>query len=231
MFMTAVVIVLANVSIYIVMSMIYRRFHIPVLMPALTATFAVVVLLLYFRIPYETYMIGGQWINQLLGPAVVSLAYPLYKQRHVLRRNLPAILGGTLTGLLVGMLSGMFLAIILGFSELYILSLLPKSITTPVAIQISDNLGGDYSLTSVFVMIAGFTGAIGGPYILKMFRIKDAIGIGIGLGTASHALGTAKALEYGEESVSMSSVAMTVCAIAGSMIAPLVVWLMNHFVY
>jgi predicted murein hydrolase (TIGR00659 family) len=229
MVMTAVLIVLVNVSIYIVMSMIYRRFHIPVLMPALTATVAVVVLLLYFRIPYETYMIGGQWINQLLGPAVVSLAYPLYKQRYVLRRNLPAILGGTLTGLLVGMFSGIFLAMILGFSKLYILSLLPKSITTPVAIQISDSLGGDYSLTSVFVMIAGFTGAIGGPYILKMFRITGAVGIGIGLGTASHALGTAKALEYGEESVSMSSVAMTVCAIAGSVVAPLVVWLLYGY--
>jgi len=228
MALTAVVIVLMNVSIYVVMSMMYRRFHIPVLMPALTASFAVVVLLLYFKIPYDTYMIGGQWISQLLGPAVVSLAYPLYKQRHVLRRNLPIILGGTLMGLVVGMFSGIFMAIALGFPKLYVLSLLPKSITTPVAIQISRNLGGESSLTSVFVMIAGFTGAIGGPYILKLFRIKGEVGIGIGLGTASHALGTAKAMEYGEESVSMSSVAMTVCAIAGSCIAPVITWLLYN---
>ncbi|KGE16538.1 LrgB family protein [Paenibacillus wynnii] len=226
MILTAAVIVLVTVGIYLVMSLIYRRFRLPVLMPALTATFTVVVILLYFRIPYDTYMIGGKWINQLLGPAVVSLAYPLYRQRHVLRRNLPAILGGTLTGLLVGMFSGILLAVVSGFPKLYILSLLPKSITTPVAIQISSNLGGESSLTSVFVMIAGFTGAIAGPYILKLFRIKGAVGIGIGLGTASHALGTAKALEYGEESVSMSSVAMTVCAIAGSCAAPLVVWML-----
>jgi len=226
MMVKAAAIVLITVGIYLLMSKIYRRFRLPVLMPALTASFTVVVILLYFKIPYDTYMIGGKWINQLLGPAVVSLAYPLYRQRHVLSRNLPAILGGTLTGLLVGMFSGIFLAEILGFPKLYILSLLPKSITTPVAIQISSNLGGDSSLTSVFVMIAGFTGAIAGPYILKMFRMKSAAGIGIGLGTASHALGTAKALEYGEESVSMSSVAMTVCAIAGSCAAPLVVWLL-----
>ena len=226
MIWTALAIVLVTVGIYLLMSMIYRRFRLPVLMPALTATFTVVVILLYFKIPYDTYMIGGKWINQLLGPAVVSLAYPLYRQRHILLRNLPTILGGTLTGLLVGMFSGIFLAEALGFPKLYILSLLPKSITTPVAIQISSHLGGDSSLTSVFVMIAGFTGAIGGPYILKMFRIKDPAGFGIGLGTASHALGTAKALEYGEESVSMSSVAMTVCAIAGSCSAPLVVWLL-----
>ncbi|GGF71127.1 hypothetical protein GCM10010912_15360 [Paenibacillus albidus] len=228
MIITATGIVLLTVAIYIVMSLIYRRFHHPVLLPALTATAAVVALLLVFEIPYETYMIGGQWINRLLGPAVVSLAYPLYKQRHVLRQNLLAILGGSIAGLLIGMCSGMLLTTWLGFSRLYVLSVLPKSITTPVAIQISGSLGGDSSLTSVFVMIAGFTGAIGGPYILKLFRIQSEAGIGIGLGTASHALGTAKSLEYGEQSVSMSSVAMTVCAIAGSVIGPLIVWLMVH---
>ncbi|MEK4007570.1 LrgB family protein [Paenibacillus sp. FSL H3-0333] len=220
--------VLMNVVIYLVMSMLYRRYRLPVLLPALTATFTVVVLLMGFHISYETYMIGGDWINRLLGPAVVSLAYPLYKQRHVLWKNLPAILGGTVTGLMVGMFSGLLMAAGLGFSKLYVLSILPKSITTAVAIQISSNLGGDSSLTSVFVMVAGFTGAIGGPYIIKLFRIRSESGIGIGLGTASHALGTAKALEYGEESVSMSSVAMTVCAIVGSITGPLVAWIMYH---
>lgn len=220
--------VLMNVLIYLVMSMLYKRYRLPVLLPALTATFTVVVLLMGFHISYETYMIGGDWINRLLGPAVVSLAYPLYKQRHVLWKNLPAVLGGTVTGLLVGMFSGLLLAAGLGFSKLYVLSILPKSITTAVAIQISSNLGGDSSLTSVFVMIAGFTGAIGGPYIIKLFRIRGESGIGIGLGTASHALGTAKALEYGEQSVSMSSVAMTVCAIVGSIAGPFVAWIMYH---
>jgi predicted murein hydrolase (TIGR00659 family) len=226
MFFIATGIVLLNIAIYLMMSVVYRRFRIPVLIPALTATVIVVTLLLYFHIPYDTYMIGGQWINQLLGPAVVSLAYPLYKQRNVLIENLPAILGGAIVGLLIGMFSGLLLAAGLGFSKLYVLSLLPKSITTPVAIQISNSLGGDSSLTSVFVMIAGFTGAIGGPFIIKLFRIRSEVGIGIGLGTASHALGTAKALEYGEQSVSMSSVAMTVCAIVGSCIGPLVAWMM-----
>ncbi|GGF93950.1 LrgB family protein [Paenibacillus aceti] len=225
MFFVATGIVLLNVAIYLMMSAVYKRFRIPVLIPALTATVIIVGILVYFHIPYDTYMIGGQWINKLLGPAVVSLAYPLYKQRNVLVQNLPAILGGTVVGLLIGMSSGLLLAAGLGFSKLYVLSILPKSITTPVAIQISSSLGGDSSLTSVFVMIAGFTGAIGGPWIMKLFRIRSEVGIGIGLGTASHALGTAKALEYGEKSVSMSSVAMTVCAIVGSCIGPLVVWM------
>lgn len=93
MFFIATGIVLLNVAIYLMMSVVYRRFRIPVLIPALTATAIVVAILLYFHIPYDTYMIGGKWINQLLGPAVVSLAYPLYKQRNVLVENLPAILG------------------------------------------------------------------------------------------------------------------------------------------
>lgn len=225
-FVLAIGFVLLTVVVYLLMSMLYRRYRLPVLLPALTATFTIVVLLLGINISYETYMVGGEWINRLLGPAVVSLAYPLYKQRHVLWQNLPAVLGGTVTGLLIGMFSGLLLAAGFGFSKIYVLSVLPKSITTAVAIQISGSLGGDSSLTSVFVMIAGFTGAIGGPYIIKLFRIRGESGIGIGLGTASHALGTAKALEYGEQAVSMSSVAMTVCAIVGSIAAPLVAWIM-----
>lgn len=227
-FLIAAGFVLLTVAVYLLMSMLYKRYRLPVLLPALTATFTVVVLLLGFDISYGTYMTGGEWINRLLGPAVVALAYPLYKQRHVLWKNLPAVLGGTVTGLLVGMFSGLLLAAWSGFSKLYVLSVLPKSITTAVAIQISSSLGGDSSLTSVFVMIAGFTGAIGGPYIIRMFRIRGESGIGIGLGTASHALGTAKALEYGERAVSMSSVAMTVCAIVGSIVGPLVAWIVYH---
>ncbi|WP_150274300.1 LrgB family protein [Paenibacillus tepidiphilus] len=224
----ALVFILLSVGVYLLMSMLYKRYRLPVLLPALTATFTLVVLLLGLHISYETYMIGGEWINRLLGPAVVSLAYPLYKQRHVLWQNLPAVLGGTFTGLLVGMFSGLLLALWFGFSKMYVLSVLPKSITTAVAIQISGNLGGDASLTSVFVMIAGFTGAIGGPYIIKLFRIRGESGIGIGLGTASHALGTAKALEYGERAVSMSSVAMTVSAIVGSIVGPVAAWMLYH---
>ncbi|UQZ36195.1 hypothetical protein C2I18_23325 [Paenibacillus sp. PK3_47] len=220
--------ILLTVAVYILMSMLYKRYRLPVLLPALTATFTVVVLLLGFDISYDTYMTGGEWINRLLGPAVVALAYPLYKQRNVLWKNLPAVLGGTVTGLLVGMFSGLLLAAWFGFSKLYVLSVLPKSITTAVAIQISGSLGGDSSLTSVFVMIAGFTGAIGGPYIIRAFKIRGESGIGIGLGTASHALGTAKALEYGERAVSMSSVAMTVCAIVGSIASPFVAWIVYH---
>ncbi|WP_411350018.1 LrgB family protein [Paenibacillus sp. WLX2291] len=221
----AVIIVVLTVFIYAVMAIIYKKYRLPFLMPALTGTAGIVVLLVLFHVPYSTYMVGGQWINQLLGPGVVALAYPLYKQRQQLLKNWLPIVGGSLAGVFAGMLSGMLLAVMCGFSRNFILSVVPKSVTTPVAIQIVNHLGGDSSLTSVFVMIAGFTGAVAGVYLLKLFRIHHMIGSGIALGSASHALGTAKALEIGERASSMSSIAMTISAIVASIIAPFVVWL------
>lgn len=128
-------------------------------------------------------------------------------------------------GVLAGMASGVLFAKLFGFSQDIILSLLPKSITTPIAIQITAAIGGISSLATVFVMIAGFTGVIFGPLFFKWTRMDTAMGRGIGLGAAAHALGTAKAIELGEQEASMSSVAMTLCAIIGSIAGPVMVWL------
>ncbi len=117
-------------------------------------------------------MIGGQWINSLLGPAVVALAYPLYKRRRVLIKYMFPIIGGVLAGLFSGMVSGLLFAELFGISRSLILSIIPKSITTPVAIQIASGIGGVPSMTVVFVMIAGFSGVILGPSLLKWIRIR-----------------------------------------------------------
>ena len=114
------------------------------------------------------------------------------------------------------MVSGLLFAELFGISRSLILSIIPKSITTPVAIQIASGIGGVPSMTVVFVMIAGFSGVILGPLLLKWIRIRSSLGKGIAFGSASHALGTSKAMEYGELTVSMSSVSMTLCAVLGS---------------
>jgi len=191
----------------------------------LTTTVFVILLLLAFHISYDEYMIGGKWINSLLGPAVVALAYPLYKQREMLVKYSIPIIGGVFVGLFAGMISGLVFAEVFGIDRSLILSIVPKSITTPVAIQIATGLGGVPSMTVVFVMIAGFSGVILGPLLLKWIRIKSSLGKGIALGSASHALGTSKAFEYGELTVSMSSVSMTLSAVLGSVFGPIVVWL------
>lgn len=224
-FLLTIVSIAATVGIYIIMAKIYKRFSLPVLIPVLTSTIMMVGLLVGFHIPYEDYMVGGQWIHSLLGPGVVALAYPLYKQRDVILKYSLTIIGGVLAGLLTGMMSGFLFARILGMDHDLILSIIPKSITTPVAIQIASGIGGVPAMTVVFVMVAGFSGVILGPMILKWVRIRSKMGQGIALGSASHALGTSKAMEYGELSVSMSSVSMTLSALLGSVIGPLVVWL------
>lgn len=224
-FFIALFIIIATVALYLVMAKIYVRFSYPILIPVLTTTVFVILLLLAFHISYDEYMIGGKWINSLLGPAVVALAYPLYKQREMLVKYSIPIIGGVFVGLFAGMISGLVFAEVFGVDRSLILSIVPKSITTPVAIQIATGLGGVPSMTVVFVMIAGFSGVILGPLLLKWIRIKSSLGKGIALGSASHALGTSKAFEYGELTVSMSSVSMTLSAVLGSVFGPIVVWL------
>ncbi|MED4285927.1 LrgB family protein [Priestia megaterium] len=224
-FFIALFIIIATVALYLVMAKVYVRFSYPILIPVLTTTVFVILLLLAFHISYDEYMIGGKWINSLLGPAVVALAYPLYKQREMLVKYSIPIIGGVFVGLFAGMISGLVFAEVFGIDRSLILSIVPKSITTPVAIQIAMGLGGVPSMTVVFVMIAGFSGVILGPLLLKWIRIKSSLGKGIALGSASHALGTSKAFEYGELTVSMSSVSMTLSAVLGSVFGPIVVWL------
>ncbi|MCM3694605.1 LrgB family protein [Neobacillus niacini] len=217
--------ILLTVFAYSMMTRIYKRFSYSFLIPVLTATTLIVIILVLFHIPYEDYMIGGQWISSLLGPSVVALAYPLYKQRHFLINHLFPILGGVLVGAISGMVSVGLLSKLFGLNQSLILSIIPKSLTTPVAIEVTRGLGGNASLAVVGVMIAGIFGAIAAPAIFKFTRVSSPIGRGIAFGSASHAIGTVKAAEYGELTFSMSSVTMTLCAIIGSFLGPIIVWI------
>lgn len=219
--------ILLTVIAYLVMVRIYKRYSYPVLTPVLTATTIIILILLVFHIPYKSYMAGAQWISSLLGPSVVALAYPLYKQRHFLLNNLFTILGGVLVGAISGMVSVGLLAKILGVNHSLTLSIIPKSLTTPVAIEVARGLGGNASMAIVGVMIAGIFGVIVAPTIFKLMRVHSPVGRGIALGSASHALGTSKAAEYSELTFSMSSVTMALCAIIGSFLGPMVVWLLH----
>ncbi|MGG0668914.1 LrgB family protein [Sporosarcina koreensis] len=219
--------ILLTVFAYLAMARIYKRYSYSVLIPVLTATTLIIIVLSLFQIPYERYMIGGQWISSLLGPSVVALAYPLYKQRHFLRDHLLPILGGVFVGASSGMVTVALLAKVFGVKQSLALSIIPKSLTTPVAIEVAKGIGGNASLAVVGVMIAGIFGAIAAPSIFKLLRVHSPLGRGIALGSASHAIGTAKAAEYGELTFSMSSVTMALSAIIGSVLGPIVVWVFH----
>ncbi|MFZ7946086.1 LrgB family protein [Neobacillus sp. 19] len=226
-FLFAFCMIVLTVVAYFVMTKIYKRYSYSFLIPVLTATTLIIIILFILRIPYKSYMIGGQWINSLLGPSVVALAYPLYKQRHFLKNHFFPIVGGVLVGAISGMVSVGIFAKLFGINHTLILSIIPKSLTTPVAIEVTRGLGGNASMAIVGVMIAGIFGAIAAPTIFKFLRVHSPIGRGIALGSASHAIGTSKAAEYSELTFSMSSVTMTLCAIIGSFLGPIVVWLFH----
>lgn len=219
--LVAVWMVLLTVVLYMIMNAVYVRLRSPFLVPILTTTVAVVIVLTSLDFSYDTYMLGGAWIDALLGPAIVSLCIPLYKQRDLIKKNVVPIFSGVLVGGFVGMVTGALAARFAGFSTEFLASILPKSITSPIAMKIAEELGGIPSLATVFVIIAGLAGILFGPYINTWFKIDTAIGKGIGLGVAAHAIGTSKALELGEQEASMSSVAMTLSAIIGALIGPL----------
>ncbi|NEU29994.1 LrgB family protein [bacterium LRH843] len=214
-----------TVLVYLFSRAFYQKYSYPFTLPLLIATIILISLLLLFQIPYETYYIGGQWLEKLLGPAVVALAYPLYRQFDMLKRHFKAIIVGVGTGAVVGISSGLFLLKWIGFDQTVVFSLVPKSVTTPVAMDVATTLGGIGALAAINVMVAGIFGVVLGPYFFKWFNITSELSKGIATGSASHAIGTAKALENSEAEGAASSVAMTLSAIIVSIIAPILVFL------
>lgn len=219
--MIAISMIIGTILIFVFMAKVNARFSTPLLFPVLTTTILIVILLKSFSFSYDTYMSGAKWIDAMLGPAVVSMAYPLYTQRHIIKQNMFLIVTSVVVAMLSGLVSIIVFAKLLNLSNDYILSLLPKSITTPVAMQISGAIGGFPSLTAIFVIIAGLTGAILGPIIFKIGRIEKSVSRGLSMGSASHGFGVSKLTEYGEQTLSMGSVSMTLSAIIGAFICPL----------
>lgn len=222
-FLIGIAALFGTIAIYYIATLIYKKFPSPFTLPIITSTFVIILVLIMINVSYETYMLGGEWINKLLGPAVVSLAYPLYQQRETLKKLLFPLLYGVLFGAITGVTTGIGLGLLFQFDEFIIYSLSPKSVTTPVAMVISESLGGPTSLAAVFVMIAGIGGVLMHPFIYKLFRLDHPLGRGVGIGSASHALGTATAMENNQLEGSISTVAMVVSAVIVSVITPLIV--------
>lgn len=215
-------IISSTVLLFILLNRLYLKVGNPFLLPILTATIITVIILLVFNIPYETYMEGGEWISKMLGAAVVALAFPLYNQRELIFKYKYSIITSIIVAMLAGLISVVALLLLFGASKDFILTSLPKSLTTPVAMQVSDIVGGIPPLTAVMVMVAGFTGAILGPVLFKLFKIDTAISRGVAMGSASHGVGLTKLKEYSEEDLSIGSLSMGLSAVVGAFIIPLI---------
>lgn len=209
---------------------IYKKTKFPLFNPLLIAIILVILFLKIFNVDFDTYNKGGQFINMFLGPATIVLAVPLYKQLELLKKNfLPIILGITI-GSLVGILSVISISAFLGLDKLITISLLSKSVTTPIGIEITNQLGGLAPVTVLAIIISGIIGAIVAPIVCKVFKLTNPVAIGVGIGTASHAVGTSKAFEIGETEGAMSSLSIGIAGVITVFLAPLCYNLIANFI-
>ena len=196
-----------------------RKTHIVILNPLLIAEIIIIATLLIADIPLEAYNEGGMLINMFLSPITALLAVSIYKQREKIKRHLAAIVSGTLASSVVSILTIIVLSNLLNVPEEIKYSLIPKSVTTPIAIAISGQLGGIESLTVISLLITGILGNVLAPFMIKLFHVRSRIASGVAIGGASHVVGTSKAFELGEDIGSISSIALSFSGIITALIA------------
>jgi len=194
----------------------------PIINPLLIAAVLIIVFLLVFKVDYNTYAKGADFISMFLTPVTVCLAVPLYRQIEKLKENLWAVLISILCGCIAHVLTIVGISMVLQIDEVLMTSVLPKSVTTAIALGVSSEVGGIGAVTIIGVMIAGVFGATLGPLTLKLGRIKEPVARGLAVGSASHAVGTSKMLEEGEIQGAMSSLAIVVTGILTVIIVPIV---------
>ena len=187
---------------------IKQKWKLAIFNPLLMAIIFTMIFLLVSQMPYDDYYEGAKYISYLLTPATVSLAIPLYEQFEPLKKNVRAILVGIVTGVLTSMVSVLLLAVIFHFDHQEYVTFLPKSITTAIGMDVSEELGGYVAITVAVIIITGIIGNMIAESVCRMFHITEPVAKGIAIGSASHAVGTTKAMEMGEVEGAMSSLSI-----------------------
>ena len=218
-------------GIYYVARQIQKRTGWIVLNPILITIAALIALLQLTGISYETYEQGGLYIDFWLKPAIVALGVPLYQYLGQIRRQLLPILMSQLVGCLVGLVSVTLIASAMGASHEVIVSLAPKSVTTPIAMEVCRTAGGIPSLTAAIVVCVGLFGAIFGFKILEVWHVRNPFSQGISMGTASHAVGTSRAMEKGETYGAYSSLGLILNGVLTALLTPFVLKLLGFLCF
>ncbi|HZJ84702.1 MAG TPA: LrgB family protein [Syntrophomonadaceae bacterium] len=207
--------------------LIFRRINFMLLHPFIISVLLIIPILLIFNIPLGSYMIGGDLITFFLGPATVVLAIPLYNEIKTLKKHYIPILVSVITGSTIAIVSVILIGQILNLSPALIVTLIPKSITNPIGIELSKQLGGDPAITVASIVFTGLLGAIVASFTCRWLGIKNPMAIGLALGTSAHAMGTSRALELGETEGAMAGLAIGLAGLATVLLAPIFVhWLM-----
>ncbi len=185
-----------------------KRFKFAIFNPLLISIAIVMVFLSVFRIDYSSYSASAKYISYLLTPATVSLAVPLYRQFDLLKKHSGAIAAGTLTGVLTTMVTVLLLSLIFGLNHQEYVTFLPKSITTAIAMGISEEMKGFVTITVASIIVTGIQGSIIAEAVCRIFKITEPVAKGLAIGSSAHAMGTAKAMEIGEIEGAMSGLAI-----------------------
>ncbi|WP_055106171.1 CidB/LrgB family autolysis modulator [Paenibacillus ihumii] len=193
------------------------------LSPLLVTPIVLVALLMWAHIPYEAYNSGGKWLSDMLQPATIAFAVPLYKYYNVLKKHAAVILVSVLSGSVIAIISSGLLAEWLRLDHQLVSSLIPRSITAPIAMSVSQAIGGIPNVTAIFAVLTGLLGSIIGPYVLKWFRIDNEVARGVLLGTGAHGTGTSKAFELSSLTGTISSISMILAALFTLGVAPMLI--------
>ena len=202
-----------TLSAYWLGTMLQKKFKYTFVNPLLIASVIIIFILVISGISYDTYNYGAKYISYLLTPSTVCLAVPMYKQLNILKNNIAAVFAGIFCGVAAGVFSILLLCIFMKISPDIYASLLPKSITTAIAIGVSEEIGGNTAVTVCSVVITGIFGAVISKMVFRIFKITEPVAVGLAIGNSAHAIGTSKAIEIGEVEGAMSSLSIVVAGI------------------
>ena len=198
---------------YIIGALLKKKFKLAIFNPLLISIVLTIIMLVIADIDYDVYAQGADYLSWFLTPATVCLAIPLYEQWELLKHNVKAVMLGITAGVLASLTTVLVLSLIMHLSHEEYVTLLPKSITTAIGMGVSEELGGYVTITVAVIIVTGVIGNIFGELICKIFRITEPISKGIAFGSASHAIGTAKAMELGDVEGAMSSLSIVIAGI------------------
>lgn len=215
------------VGTYIAATILYKKTHLSVLHPLLTSIFVIIVILELLDIEYASFQQGSHLIHFMLGPSVVALGYVLFEQMKYLKGNVVSILTSVFVGAIVGIISVIVIGKLMGADQSLIATLQPKSVTTPIAMGISEKNGGIPSLTAVIVVAVGIFGSIVGPAVMKVLGIESRIAKGLALGASSHGVGTAAAIQLGAVEGALSGLAIGLMGIMTAILVPVISYIIT----
>lgn len=201
---------------------VFKKTRLGLLHPLIIAIALIIAFLKITGIDYRTFEYGSRFVSFMLGPSVVALGYILYEQLSYLKGNVVSILTSIFIGSVVGVLSVIILAKLTGADQTLIHTLEPKSVTTPIAMSIAEQSGGNVSLTAVIVLFCGIFGSIIGPPLLRLLGIKSSVAKGLAMGASAHGIGTAKAMEMGMIEGALSGLAIGLMGVMTALLIPIV---------